>query len=66
MSQLIEGEDFYWENGFLVMTAKYHLNRGHCCKSGCRHCPYRKNAESEKKFNKDNNPHIVNIDEKST
>ncbi|MEM8586251.1 MAG: DUF5522 domain-containing protein [Bacteroidota bacterium] len=22
------------------MTAAYHLKRGHCCKSGCRHCPY--------------------------
>ncbi|MGD1961059.1 MAG: DUF5522 domain-containing protein [Fulvivirga sp.] len=18
----------------------YHLQRGYCCKSGCRHCPY--------------------------
>ena len=38
---LIEGEDFYYENGFLVFTAAYHLKRGYCCKSGCRHCPYR-------------------------
>ncbi|MEM1135472.1 MAG: DUF5522 domain-containing protein [Bacteroidota bacterium] len=33
-------EDYYFENGFLVFTAKYHRKRGYCCKSGCRHCPY--------------------------
>ncbi|MEL6391836.1 MAG: DUF5522 domain-containing protein [Bacteroidota bacterium] len=32
--------DYYYENGLMVMTAAYHLKRGHCCKSGCRHCPY--------------------------
>ena len=37
----IEGEDFYYnEQGFIVLTAKYHLDRGHCCANGCRHCPY--------------------------
>jgi hypothetical protein len=34
-------EDFYMENGLLVFTASYHLKRGYCCNSGCRHCPYR-------------------------
>ena len=37
---LIEGEDFYMENGNWVFTAKYLLRRGYCCRSGCRHCPY--------------------------
>jgi hypothetical protein len=37
---LREGEDYYLENGFFVFTAKHHLKRGHCCQSGCRHCPY--------------------------
>lgn len=32
--------DYYWENGLMVFTAAYHLKRGYCCKSGCRHCPY--------------------------
>lgn len=32
--------DFYLENGLLVYTSAYHLKRGHCCGSGCRHCPY--------------------------
>jgi hypothetical protein len=32
--------DWYFENGLLVYTAGYHLMRGYCCGSGCRHCPY--------------------------
>jgi len=35
-----EGLDYYMENGFVVFTAHYLLSRGHCCESGCRHCPY--------------------------
>ncbi|MFL9481727.1 DUF5522 domain-containing protein [Chitinophagaceae bacterium LWZ2-11] len=38
--QLIEGEDFYYENGYMVLTEKYHLEKGYCCGFGCRHCPY--------------------------
>jgi hypothetical protein len=33
-------EDYYFENGLMVFTAAYHLKRGYCCGSGCRHCPY--------------------------
>jgi len=41
--KLIEGEDYYFnEEGFMVLTAKYLLERGHCCNNGCRHCPYKK------------------------
>ncbi len=37
----IKAEDFYFsEEGYRVFTEKYHLKRGYCCKSGCRHCPY--------------------------
>ena len=32
--------DYYFENGLLVYTAAYHLKRGSCCGSGCRHCPF--------------------------
>lgn len=39
-SQLIEGIDFYIESGMYVFTKWYHLKRGYCCTSGCRHCPY--------------------------
>lgn len=37
---LKEGEDYYMEGGRFVFTEQYHLKRGHCCGSGCRHCPY--------------------------
>lgn len=40
MKDLIEGEDFYWEGPYVVFTAAYHLRKGKCCGSGCRHCPY--------------------------
>ena len=34
-------EDYYIsEEGYIVFTEKYHLKRGYCCKSGCKHCPY--------------------------
>ncbi|WP_345239646.1 DUF5522 domain-containing protein [Nibrella saemangeumensis] len=36
----LDEEDYYYEHNFLVFTAAYHLKRGYCCKSGCRHCPY--------------------------
>lgn len=41
MGKLQEGEDFYYnENGYLVFTEKYHLQRGYCCGNGCIHCPF--------------------------
>jgi Family of unknown function (DUF5522) len=48
LEQLVEGIDYYIENGFVVFTAHYLRNRGYCCESGCRHCPYgfvRKNSQ---------------------
>lgn len=33
--------DAYMEGPYLVFTEQYHLRRGYCCNSGCRHCPYR-------------------------
>jgi hypothetical protein len=37
----LEDDDYYInEQGFKVFTEKYHLKRGYCCKSGCKHCPY--------------------------
>jgi len=38
--QLVEGIDYYIENGFMVFTTHYLRSRGYCCESGCRHCPY--------------------------
>jgi hypothetical protein len=40
MPPLIEGSDFYYEGGFMVFTEKFLRDRGYCCESGCRHCPY--------------------------
>ncbi len=38
--ELAEGDFYYNEDGYRVFTEKYHLKRGHCCKNGCKHCPY--------------------------
>ena len=48
-SPLIEGVDFYYEGGFMVFTEKFLRDRGYCCESGCRHCPYgfRKDQRSD-------------------
>ena len=35
----LEPEDYYFEGPLMVFTAAYHLKRGSCCGSGCRHCP---------------------------
>lgn len=45
-ARLVEGEDYYLESGLMVFTALYHLKRGYCCDSGCRHCPYKKSADA--------------------
>jgi hypothetical protein len=39
--QPLRPEDFYMEGPYLVFTAAYHLRRGYCCNSNCRHCPYK-------------------------
>jgi hypothetical protein len=36
-------ELYYLENGKVVFTPEYHIERGDCCGSGCRHCPYEPN-----------------------
>ena len=36
----LEAGDFYMDGPYLVFTAQYHLKRGYCCNSDCRHCPY--------------------------
>jgi hypothetical protein len=47
---LIEGVDFYYnENGLIVFTKQYHLERGYCCGNGCCHCPYNYENVSEPK-----------------
>ena len=39
--KLIEGIDYYINNdGYCVLTEKYHREKGYCCGLGCLHCPY--------------------------
>tara|TARA_B100000524_G_scaffold309958_1_gene186117 strand:+ start:64 stop:306 length:243 start_codon:yes stop_codon:yes gene_type:complete len=46
-SKLVK-EDFYKsKDGYIIFTEKYHLKRGYCCKSGCKHCPYGFNKKTD-------------------
>ena len=38
--QFVEGVDYTFENGLMVLTRRFLLERGFCCESGCRNCPY--------------------------
>ncbi len=39
--ELIEGTHFYInDDGNMVFTKQYHLEKGICCGLGCLHCPY--------------------------
>ena len=31
---------YYSKDGLIIFTEKYHENRGYCCESNCKHCPY--------------------------
>jgi|TARA_R110001583_G_scaffold4356_10_gene25362 hypothetical protein len=35
-----QSRDSYWDGDKMIMTERYHLKRGSCCGSGCRHCPF--------------------------
>lgn len=39
-NQLLPNQHYYIENGKMVFTELFLLQRGYCCRSGCRHCPY--------------------------
>jgi hypothetical protein len=39
----VEGVDYYFENGLMILTAHFLLKRGYCCGNNCRNCPYPKN-----------------------
>jgi hypothetical protein len=43
--------DFYFDGPLMVFTEQYHLKRGKCCGSNCRHCPYDKKKNSVKDCN---------------
>ncbi len=43
--ELVEGVHYYMEDGYMVFTALYLQQRGYCCESGCRNCPYGYNTD---------------------
>ncbi len=45
----LEQRDFYGEGSYQVMTSEFLLNQGHCCHSGCRHCPYKIPPQNQNK-----------------
>ncbi len=40
-----EGDFYITPEGYRCFTEQYHLKRGYCCESGCRHCPYGYNTK---------------------
>ncbi|RYY55004.1 MAG: hypothetical protein EOO09_12280 [Chitinophagaceae bacterium] len=41
MKEWTEGIHYYYNSeGLIVLTAAFHLSRGHCCGNGCIHCPF--------------------------
>lgn len=44
--KFVEGIDYYFDAGLMVLTARYLEKRGYCCDNGCRHCPYPKAQKS--------------------
>ena len=37
----MDSKDYYLsDDGYIVFTESYHLKRGYCCKSSCKHCQY--------------------------
>ena len=57
MDTLVEAEDFYYNSdGYMVLTEKYHLQRGYCCGNGCLHCPFDFKNVSEPKRS-----HLLNL-----
>ena len=50
MESFIEGIHYYInEEGLIVFTEKYLMERGYCCGNGCKHCPYNYENVSEPK-----------------
>ena len=44
-NSFVEGVDFYFEGGLMILTRAFLLRRGFCCENGCRHCPYKDNEK---------------------
>lgn len=51
--RMIEGEGFVWEGTKMVLTKNFLLERGYCCNSLCKNCPYKEEC-SDNEENKPN------------
>ncbi len=40
--KFVEGIDYYFEDGLMVLTEYFLKKRGYCCGNDCRRCPYQK------------------------
>ena len=50
--KVIENIHYYLENGKVIFTQQFHLDRGFCCGNKCRHCPfYPKHLKDTTKIN---------------
>jgi hypothetical protein len=50
MESFVEGVHYYInEEGLVVFTERYLMERGYCCGNGCKHCPYNYENVSEPK-----------------
>ena len=38
--EFIEKVHYYIDGERIIFTERFHIERGQCCGSGCRHCPY--------------------------
>lgn len=47
-----DADHYFNEDGFVVFTAEYLLERGYCCGNGCKNCPYDYKAVPEPKRSK--------------
>ncbi|MBK7708685.1 MAG: hypothetical protein IPN69_18980 [Acidobacteria bacterium] len=47
--EFVEEIDYYFENGLMVLTARFLERRGYCCANGCRHCPYGAGSNTQSK-----------------
>ena len=53
--EFIKDVDYYLENGFVIFTEKYLMDRGECCGNNCRHCPYHpENIQGNKNLENEN------------
>lgn len=45
--EFIENVHYYLENGRVVFTKQYLLERNYCCNNNCRHCPYKEEMNED-------------------